>query len=92
MMKLDIAKEAIRSAFLPFWCTIENVEDGSGVRFQVLNEKGNVLLTVERAENRRICDAVGFRTIVCTARAKLEKRGFHLLAWDSHLSIGLSEP
>ena len=77
-LKLDIAKEAIQSAFLPFRCTIENIEDGSRVRFRVLDKEGNVLLSVE-AGNRRICDAVGFRTIVSTARANLEKRGFSLV-------------
>jgi hypothetical protein len=90
-LELHIVKKAIQSAFLPFRCSVENIENGNRVRFRVFDERENLLLTVE-AWTRRICDVKrGFPTIIGTARARLEGRGFYLLPWDSHLPSGLGD-
>lgn len=84
-LELHIAKEAIQSAFLPFRCSVEDIENGNRVRFRVFDEKENPLLSVD-ALTRRICDAKrSFRSIIGVARARLERRGFHLSPWDSQL-------
>ena len=80
-------KEAVESAFLPFICIIETIDNGNRIRFRVFNEKKESLLRVE-VLTRRICDLKrGFPTIMQTARAKLERKGFHLLPWQSSLFV-----
>jgi len=83
-LKLGDVNEAIQSAFLPFQCTIESIGTGTRFRFRVFDENENVLSA--EGWNQRICDQSGFRTIISTARARLERKGFHLQPWDSPFS------
>ena len=77
-IELDVAKKAIKSAFLPLQCSVEDLDNGNRLGFRVLNENGDSLLSVNEVR-RVICNPTRLQFIIIKARANLEKRGAQLL-------------
>lgn len=84
-IELDVAKKAIKSAFLPLQCSVEDLDNGNRVGFRVFNENGDSLLSVNEVR-RVICNATRLQFIILKARANLEKRGVQLLPWEFQVS------
>jgi hypothetical protein len=84
-LELDMVKESIKSAFLPFQCSVEDSDDGNCILIQVFDGNGHALLKGGRKLRRReVCNpniGIGFPTKIGLIRAYLEKHGFKLLPW-----------
>ena len=84
-LELDMVKESIKSAFLPFQCSVEDLNDVNCILVQVFDGNGHALLKGGvKLLKREVCNpkiGVGFPTKIGSIRAYLEKHGFKLSPW-----------
>ncbi len=80
-LDLGVVVRSIEAAFRPLRCVVEVFDYDHRLRFCVFDQEEPVLVMSE-ALVRRVCDPGGLNTIVSECRARVERKGFKLDAWQ----------